>query len=504
MKRKIASIGAEPQLVVDDLLIQSMEGVRRRLHPGGKLPEHVLEPDQPWEGVRVYVYGTTTYDADEGLFKMWYLARMGPGFEERSPGLLRQGDVMLYATSLDGIQWEKPRLGLKEFDGSRDNNIVRINCHSPTIFVDEDAPPVERYRYLGWNNEEGQERGYLAAHSADGLRWVEYPGNPVIRVKEVVETMTVTRHPETKEFFGYHRRWVKCEGDGKDFGDYRDWRRGLAVTRSQDFVSWSPPSMILTPDEEDDAWAQNPGERGEFYNLSGFRYGSQFLGFLPLFRITSVTPRASDSAAARALGANVSPWDGPIEAQLVHSRDGVLWNRFEDRSPIIPRGQPGSFDAGMILAVADRPIIVGDEVWVYYTGINTTHGGTIPPKRAAIGRASWRLDGFVSLQGGRTVASWRLFRCASEAIALSSMRMPRREASRWNYSLRMVIHCPDTPGLTVKPFHPTAFARSCGGNRAKRSPTQSLYVFAFISARRISTPCYLHLFLRQLRRKRLA
>ena len=377
-----------------------MEGVNRRLHPGRKLPDPVLQADQPWEGVRVYVYGTITYDAAERLFKMWYLARMGPGFEKRCPGLLRQGDVILYATSPDGIQWEKPHLGLKEFDGSKDNNIVLMNFHSPTIFADHEAPSEERYRYLGWDNRDDEHRGYWAAHSADGLRWVEYPGNPVIRVKEIVETMTVTRHPETKEFFGYHRRWVKSEGDGKDFGDYRDWRRGLAVTRSRDFVSWSAPSMILTPDEEDDAWARNPGERGEFYNLSGFRYGSQFLGFLPLFRITSVTPRASDSAAARALGANVSPWDGPIEAQLVHSWDGLKWDRFEDRSPIIPRGQPGSFDAGMILAVADRPVIFGDRVWVYYTGINTTHGGTIPPKRASIGRAEWRLDGFVSLEGG--------------------------------------------------------------------------------------------------------
>jgi hypothetical protein len=399
MNENLTTVGPEPQLVVDDLLIHSMEGVERRLHPGRKLPEPVLVADQPWEGVRVYVYGTIIYDAADGIFKMWYLARMGPGFEHRCPGLLRQGDVILYATSPDGIKWEKPHLGLTEFDGSKDNNIVLINFHSPTIFVDDDAPPEERYRFLAWNNEDGEERGYWAAHSSDGLRWVEYPGNPVIPVEEVIETMTVTRHPETKEFFGYHRRWAKTEG-AKRFGDYRDLRRGIAVTRSWDFASWSAPSMILIPDQEDDVWARNPDERGEFYNLSGFHYGSQFLGFLPVFRIKSVTPRASEGTAARALGANLSPWDGPIEAQLVHSRDGLQWNRFEDRSPIIPRGQEDSFDAGMIIAVADRPIIVGDEVWVYYTGFNTTHGGTMPPKQGALGRAAWRLDGFVSLLAG--------------------------------------------------------------------------------------------------------
>jgi hypothetical protein len=43
---------------------------------------------------------------------------------------------------------------------------------------------------------------------------------------------------------------------------------------------------------------------------------------------------------------------------------------------------------------------VGDETWVYYTGISTTHGAPNPPKRIAIGRAEWRRHGFVSLDAG--------------------------------------------------------------------------------------------------------
>ena len=92
-----------------------------------------------------------------------------------------------------------------------------------------------------------------------------------------------------------------------------------------------------------------------------------------------------------------SPWEGPLAAQLVHSRDGLNWHRFSDRTPIIPRGARGSFDAGCILCSADRPLVHGDEVWHYYTGINTMHGCPMPPKRCVIGRVSWRLDGFVSL-----------------------------------------------------------------------------------------------------------
>ena len=85
---------------------------------------------------------------------------------------------------------------------------------------------------------------------------------------------------------------------------------------------------------------------------------------------------------------------------MAHSRDGRTWERFVDRTPIIPRGAPGSFDAGCILCSADRPVVHGDEVWHYYTAINTLHGGPMPPKTATIARAAWRLDGFVSLDAG--------------------------------------------------------------------------------------------------------
>ncbi|MBV7339729.1 hypothetical protein KFU94_68255 [Chloroflexi bacterium TSY] len=132
--------------------------------------------------------------------------------------------------------------------------------------------------------------------------------------------------------------------------------------------------------------------------MAGFCYGSQFLGFLPVFRV--VRHVGYDQIGGAANVGERAPWDGPIEAQLVHSRDGRTWHRFEDRSPIIPRGEPASFDAGCILCSADRPVVTNDEVWHYYTGVNITHGGLMPPKRISIGRAAWRLDGFVSLDGG--------------------------------------------------------------------------------------------------------
>jgi hypothetical protein len=42
-------------------------------------------------------------------------------------------------------------------------------------------------------------------------------------------------------------------------------------------------------------------------------------------------------------------------------------------------------------------VIVGDEIYYYYTALSSTHGATAPPKRHSIALAKWRLDGFVSM-----------------------------------------------------------------------------------------------------------
>jgi hypothetical protein len=70
---------------------------------------------------------------------------------------------------------------------------------------------------------------------------------------------------------------------------------------------------------------------------------------------------------------------------------------------MIPRGAPGSFDAGSIFSVCSTLVHVGGETWVYYTGLSTSHGAPMPPKRIAIGRAEWRRHGFVSLDAGMAI-----------------------------------------------------------------------------------------------------
>lgn len=359
-------MGNGTRIFVDDQLIAHRSGVVRHTHACQKLPQPVLVPEKPWEGKgddqRVYIYGTVLYDPTTQSFRMWYnrLSRL------------------LYATSRDGIDWERPSLGGVDFQGSRQNNNVLVGLHSPSVVYDQrESDPAKRYKLLGCGTAQGP--GYYAAFSADGLRWQMYPKNPVLAGSD---TCTLAQDPVTGEYLAFHKLHRTHRGHS---------RRLVYLATSRDMQEWSKPTLVMAPDEVDDRQTEAEGGRwSEFYNMSAFPYGGQWLGLVTHFRYSGLPTRK---------GPGQSDNDGPIDVQLVHSRDGRQWRRLEDRSPVIPNG-PYAYDAGCILGVANAPVAVGDELWLYYTAITTTHGGCLPEKQITIALAKWRRDGFVSLDAG--------------------------------------------------------------------------------------------------------
>ncbi|MEQ9461251.1 MAG: hypothetical protein RIG82_09900 [Phycisphaeraceae bacterium] len=351
----------QSELFVDDARVSEMVAVERFLHQATKREKPVLEPEMPWEHDRIYIYGTVHYNEERGLFQMWYGA-----------------EGICYAESDDGINWRRPELGLYEYEGSTANNIVLPSVRNPTVFVDEQADdPQERYKALF-----GSRSSYQGAYSADGLNWKFYnDGKPLIPYGS--ELSTVNRDPESGEYLAYIRT-----------GPPRLDKQGIlakrtcALTTSRDFRDWSLPAETIVADEWDDHWILGHEQATEFYGWNGFRYGSQYLGFLTVFKVTGLIRVHPPSQSA---------WDGPIDVQLIHSRDGRNWNRTTKREPVVPNG-PYDYDAGTILDIANNPIVVGDELWLYYTAINTTHGGMRPPKRITIALATWPRDRLASLR----------------------------------------------------------------------------------------------------------
>lgn len=367
-----------PLLFADDSGVAASSGVVRTVHPARTRPAPVLEPELPWEGSRVYVYGSVYYDEPAKRLAMWYLGhphRDAQGKEVRVPGFRKgKGDVVLYATSQDGLRWERPALGLHRFQDSKANNIV-FDLHSPSVLLDvQEKDPAKRYKLLG-----SRAGAYFAAISADGLNWTRYPNDsPILTASD---NISLAQDPFTGEYLAYHRRPSASKG------------RCVWLSRSADFQTWSKPEFVFGGDAEDNAWVRNPGERTEVNNLSVFPHAAGFLGMPTIFHVLA-NREASQVAPGQ------SGTDGIVDVQLITSADGTRWQRSQPRVPVIARGAPGRFDAGTILGVSSTCVHVGEETWVYYTALTTSHGAPIPPKRNAIGRAEWRRHGFVSLDAG--------------------------------------------------------------------------------------------------------
>jgi hypothetical protein len=94
-----------------------------------------------------------------------------------------------------------------------------------------------------------------------------------------------------------------------------------------------------------------------------------------------------------------------IDVRLAVSQDGIHFHRLGGRKPFLNLGTEGTFDSKMVWVIPN-PIIVDDEIWIYYVGSNKDHDGFVDPKAtgrmSGIGLAVMRLDGFISADADYT------------------------------------------------------------------------------------------------------
>ncbi|MCC6485453.1 MAG: hypothetical protein IT209_11455 [Armatimonadetes bacterium] len=87
------------------------------------------------------------------------------------------------ALSTDGYNWRRPSLGLVEYNGSKDNNLIQLlgvehHVTACVILHEPDDPDPSRRFKMAFESTKYQ--AHLAvAFSEDGLRWTEFEGNPV-------------------------------------------------------------------------------------------------------------------------------------------------------------------------------------------------------------------------------------------------------------------------------------------------------------------------------------
>lgn len=354
-------IGSDLQLFVDDYLIESMRGAELRLHspqPAGK----AIAFDQPWEGnVSAYV----TVMADGGKMRMYYRGVSDPVYVR--PGALKPGETVIpknresscYAESRDGIHWTKPPLGLYEFAGSKENNIIwqGPEAHNFSPFKDANpaAPAAQRYKAVGRRG-----KGLIAFQSADAIHWSKMREEPVIADGAFDSLNVVFWDPRRERYVALYR-------------DFRQGVRTLKCATSQDFLQWTPGQWAdygATPSEQLYTNATQPY----------FRAPQMYLAFpkrfVPERQVFDDVPEA-----------------GVSEAVFMSSRDGVHWDRRFLEAFIRPgRDRRDWVHRNRMVATGILPT-AADEISLY-----VSRHYNFPS--AHLERVVLRTDGFVSVHAG--------------------------------------------------------------------------------------------------------
>ncbi len=346
--KKPRKIGRVHQLFIDDCLIESINGLKRIVN---QLVRHhanpVLTYEKPWEGNCVITWGSVLYDKEVKLFKIWYEVYKKFG----KPG---EATILCYATSKDGVTWEKPELGLVDYRGSKANNIVFApktgTIDSPTVFFTPDPTPECRYRMYWYSFEE---HGIRGATSSDGLNW------------DLIEGILVNAGDRSSACYDPQRKKFLVMTRIPDRG-----LRTCGLWESDNGEDFKYVGEIAAPDDSDP-------EKTEFYGMIYFPYAGLRLGFLEVFYVPI----------------------RKLNTQLIYSRDGLKWHRACNRQTFLDWGPPGSWDQAWVTPSQNPPIRVGDKLYIFYQGRQTLHWAVAPFGHiGSVGLAFLRVDGFVSLE----------------------------------------------------------------------------------------------------------
>jgi hypothetical protein len=343
-------------LVIDNQDLLEINHLQRRTNQAVKHPEPVLKQDDPWcDKMEMFNYNNVLYDTDEKLFRMWYVV-CGQTPDE----YWERGRKTAYATSGDGIHWEKPIMNMVEINGSKENNYIIGEMLSLTYTIIDDPSDIPQRRYkmiFQVDSEESQWAKYHMplnlAYSADGIHW-DRPThvNPILRGVSDAGWGFLYDH-DRRKYQLYTRRVPNVPRD-------------ISLYESYDLVNWEDKGRILVPGDDHD-----PPEMFNFQSVIPFIYEDFCLGLLN----TQYSLPGAESYEIF----NDPPVDWPsqtlghVDLQLAYSRDGVNWSRPADRSPIVPNGEPGSPDEGVIFVGSANPFVIDGDTYLYYTAVRYQH-----------------------------------------------------------------------------------------------------------------------------------
>lgn len=276
-------------------------------------------------------------------------------------GATPSNSVVLYtglATSVDGLTWSKPNLGLVSYDGNTTNNII-IGPGGFLFSVVYDPGAASDRKFVGLNGEKPPGtygEGAFLFKSPDGTNWTYFLQ---LTNSAYLEAKSLCKRQDGR-WLAYYR-----------FDTIRKIGAFLSDTTAID-GTWTDLGLLITASSIDD----------QRYSIGAFNDAGFYYGFV----------------------LNFNEFTQLINMDLYTSRDGVSWS--SQKRSWIPVGSAGTWDAGMILNGFD--FIKVSNTWnLYYCGTKTGHSTPNGDSRIGLAQIGYHRVGGITGVGDVITTSFQ-------------------------------------------------------------------------------------------------
>ena len=369
----------------DDVSIPFTRNLRMTMHPPRKHPGNPLvrrgPPGAP-DSFGVQFYGSIV--RHEGKFKLWYVA-VDEELNRHSGSVTCWRPA--YAESRDGIHWEKPNLGLVEYKGDRDNNLVLMEpaplgtINLKVLVEPEDPDPNRRYKMIAHTCVvEGKKKGQSTLcplFSADGVRW--RLGVDAVPVNGLLPKEKMVIPPHHFEGAGGLYKWqglYSAAGQGGR-GTLAHSGRPIVTYRSPDLIHWSETLHVsFLREGQHEAFPEGEGEETH-EGVSVWHRGNVLLGLYGLWH-------------------GAPEWkDRTLDLGFLISNDGIHFREPVTDLVYLRRGEDGEWDQGGLIQGHGFEN-VGDKTYLWYGAWDLRVGLSFVP-RGGVGLATLDRDRLGSL-----------------------------------------------------------------------------------------------------------
>jgi len=259
-----------------------------------------------------------------------------------------------YLTSSDGVSWSEPQS-------------ITINdvgwCAYPSVY-NHSGTWYMLYR------EENQPHGKASICSSTS------PGGPYNDIEDYVIDSDLVGDPNEAGIGCFFKDYLRCNiyasaGQYRYYDDSNNRKVGYYL--GFDFTDWLHFDTYLNIPTT----SYEPGTYSDqVYHFEMSIDEGTYVGFQQFY--------------------NGSGGNGVIECYLVVSRDGITWSHIDNSTEIIPLGNDGTWDDGMIFANRKGLTTIGDYTYIYYSGWDDRHENN--DRTSRVGRIRFRKDGLSAIQ----------------------------------------------------------------------------------------------------------